>query len=119
MVGFLKKQVYSDSNVVSQDNKNLFQSFFWQGLDGTWQGISAPKLWLHHLLTILYFWDSRDDAPPKKAHASMFQIPTEIYPLPCKWVREWPTYSHSPYFIPESVNAINGTSFTRKRIARR
>lgn len=24
---------------------------------------------------------------------------------------------HSPYFISESVNAINGTSFTRKRIA--
>lgn len=41
MVGVLKKQAWavsSDSNVVSQDNKNLFQSFFWQGLDGAWQG---------------------------------------------------------------------------------
>lgn len=121
MVKVLRKQlwaVYSDTDVVSQGNKNLFRSFlffFLQGLNGAWQGDSRAKALItppphgpELLMTIL---------PPKKAHASMFQIPTEIYPLTCKWVWEWPTYLRLPYFIPESVNAINGTLFTRKRIA--
>lgn len=29
---------YSHNDVVSQGNKNLFRSFFWQGLDGAWHG---------------------------------------------------------------------------------